>query len=154
MIMIAILLALLTLWVIHSSVGQLLEERRKWRGWRDVDAIVTSSEQIEEPRRGPTGFFVDTVGVVHYRYEIDGVSYHGEHRFTADVTKSQSRKLAVAVRRWFPPGAAFKLHYDPRHPDRAEIRPRELSVRTQVIVICCLATLTVLSYMSAMSELP
>jgi hypothetical protein len=148
MIMVALLLALLTIWVAGSTVLEFLEERREAPGWRRVDGVVTSSSIHEVPREGERGFYIGLDAEIRYRYEVDGVPYDGAHHF-ADGGQPGGRKVSREMLRHFPPGARIRLHYDPGHPGEAKLPPRELNVATQIGCIIVLVLLTIGAYAAA-----
>jgi len=148
MIMIAILLAIVTLWVAGSTMLEAFKERRATPGWRRADGVVMSTRVHEEPRQGERGFYLGLDAEIRYSYEVDGVRYESVHQLTDDGQRG-GKKISRAMVRFFPPGARIRLHFEPGHPDNAKLLPRDLDIGSQIGCIVVLLALTIGSYIAA-----
>jgi hypothetical protein len=92
--------------------------------WPSVDGVVVASGTIvhvhtdSEHRLDETRMHEPTV---RYEYEVDGRKYSGDRITLARVARTGDFAAAMLAR--YPVGEGVRVHYDPKDPKSAVLRP-------------------------------
>ncbi len=102
-------------YLVASSTRDLVDGIRS-HGWPTVPGrIVAHGVSV-----GVSRYRVDDSYEVAYRYTVDGVEYEGR-RF--DYAGRNSFASPSRLASGLATGSRVRVHYDPRHPDRAVLEP-------------------------------